>query len=68
MSIPARLQKLYASPAFWAGAIKTRETGNGQHHDEAVTRLHLLLDMAEAKGDVMGSPEFDRWLGYKGSR
>lgn len=62
----ARLAPLMNNPAFWHGALAARRAGNGQHHDEAVTRLHLLIDFAEAKKDVMGSAEFERWLGYKG--
>lgn len=66
IQVHERLKPLYGSAAFWKGALLAREAGNGQHHDEAVTRLHILLDLAEAKQDVTASPEFERWLGYQG--
>lgn len=60
----ARLAPLFATAAFWTGAIGARSVEDNHRHDEGIARLRALREAAQAGEDVTAHPEFGRWLAY----
>lgn len=57
-----RLATLFNLPAFWAGAIKARE--DVRQHDDGISRLRAMHEVAANGHDVTATREFARWLAY----
>lgn len=51
------------SPAFWRGAVATRETLDAGA--ARTTLVHRLLAAAEAGVDVTATEDYRQWLGYE---
>lgn len=55
-----RVYQLYRTPAFWRGALSTRESLDADI--QRTTLVHRLLAAAEQGVDVINTDDFQLWL------